>query len=112
MKWLVIETQYFFDGHGTPDTGSVEKFITEEKVYSLSDPDSYYYSYELQYIKEKDFKDINEMKEALDEAVCKHLHESDGYNCSASKFKAKEITEEEAIIFSKIINDYKHLNIK
>jgi len=110
MKLLVIETEYFFDGHGTPDEGNTSKFITDQRIYDYIDTDKYYYSYEFRYFKNEQLDKMSEeeiVENVKDlEVKDEYLHEQDGYNCSASTYVIKKVSDEEAERIQNIINEY------
>ena len=111
MKWLVIETEYFFDGHGTPDSGAINKFITDKRIYSYIKSGEYYYSYEFRYFDNKQLDKMSEEEivENVNELKCKDLYEQDGYNCTASTYKVIKVSDVEAEMLQLIIEQYNKL---
>ena len=82
MVYLITETKVFVDPHGDQDDGGVIKFIsTDGKKYcELNPPDDYEPS-----------------------------GSEDGYNSICRYYEVKEITEEQAEHYKKIIEDYNKL---
>lgn len=120
MKYYLIkETTWFYDPHGTPDFGGETKEVTEDyeesgitingtyisrgsygcyldnKNYNsdgedFADDDS---DFEY-YLKPDDYDDVME------------LSGQDGYNCEETDFTIKEISEEQYNRYKEIINEY------
>jgi hypothetical protein len=91
-KYLVVETTYFVDPHGTPDEGGTKKFITEKEWYAKMDtPEGMYYQGD-EFVEEDDLN-ANE----------------DGYNSEVYHYSVKELTPEEAKRAQDIINWYNEL---
>ena len=106
-KILVTVTENFFDGHGSPDNGSVYKFITEDQNYKIFEKDFYYRDYELW-----DFDGVDyTISEFLEENKCEqgsddHLYAQDGYHTTAYSVYWRVITDEQAIEYQEIIDKY------
>ena len=109
-KYLVKKTTHFFDPHGTPEKGGLEKFTTDKEIYSLLKKNKYYTdTYFLECVSnkqlEKDKHDIiEELKES--ESDGDDLQAMDGYNLRAYTFKVKKITDEEAKEIEETIKKY------
>ena len=112
MKFLVKETTYFVDGHGTPSNGGTEKYITGEKIYQYADPNKYYRAYEFEYIKnsfveESTKEDIEEFFKDNGIIVNQdRMGAEDGYNCVVCKYVVEKITDEKAEEIQHIIEEY------
>ena len=119
MKFLVKETPYFVDGHGTPDSGNVKKFITDQLIYQYTNPDKFYRSYELEYIKNPYFNNyFNHNKEIIENFFIEEgivyentdeMYAQDSYNCKVCKFVVKQITEEKAEEIQYTLEQYNDL---
>lgn len=109
-KWLVCETSYFYDGHGSGDEGGTRYFITEDKMYTMVDPNKMYGS--LDYCSSEDCETDEQIKEMLEEESYSEssLHEQDGYNCEAHDYVVRELsTDEEVSRVKKVLKDYENL---
>ena len=114
MKFLIKETKYFVDGHGTPDEGETKKYITNKEIYQHTDPDEYYRSYELEYITNKFVSENSnkEIQEFFEEQVLvknDDMCAQDGYNCKVCKFVVEQISEEKAEEIQNILEEYEKL---
>ncbi len=91
--FLVSEVTNFYDGHGSPDFGGERKYVSSNGEFDNLDPSKTY----------------NEDLEEVDEDENEDLYSEDGYNCERIELDFREITEEQAIAYTKIINDYENL---
>lgn len=92
-KYLVTETEYYYDGHGEPDEGGTKKYISDNEAFATMDPTEVY---------DEDF-------EILDENYDANYSAQDGYNCTSTELIFKEVKEEEAIEIEKLIREYDKL---
>jgi hypothetical protein len=115
MKLLVKEQIYFVDGHGTPKSGGIKKFITDKQIYKYLKPNVYYRAYEFEYI---DIPVINEhtVKEFFEDednaSIIMNnddMYASDGYHCTVCTYVVKEITDEAAEEIQYFIEKYNDL---
>lgn len=87
------EQAYFYDGHGEPDFGGETKYVTSDPRFHKLDPSKTY----------------NDDLEEVDDEENEDLYAEDGYNCERSELNFREITEEQAKVYEKIIADYNAL---
>ena len=112
QKYLVVETQYFFDGHGTPEEGSITKFISDDRHWKFVKKNKYYGSYEFQFIDYDEFESEKELEEYIEQEIERdpnYMSAEDGYNCTACTYKIKKVTEEEAKEIETLIKKYEKL---
>ena len=105
MKFLVTQTTYFFDPHGTPDEGGTYKFITENPVYEHVNPEHYFFS---DTVEDCDSDDPLEILAFLEENKSNedNLYGEDGYNCEAVQYEVQKISDEQAADYQSIIDAY------
>lgn len=95
-KYLIIETKYFIDPHGSPDEAGIVKTITTgagaDRFYQswISNKNKWY-----QY---DEWVDEDELKPS-----------EDGYNAECSQFKIRIILDHELEKIQQIIKDYNKL---
>lgn len=89
--YLVIESSFFVDPHGEVDFGGIVKTVEFTDIYNNLDLSKTY----------------NEDLEEVDED--EYSGSEDGYNAEYTELNIKEITEEQFIEYSKIIEIYKNL---
>lgn len=102
--YLVTETEWFFDGHGVPNRGDINKFLTQDDMYLRAKKRMYYFSDDIP-DKDEDPEDIKYL-----ESNGKDLQAEDGYNCVRSTYKVKKIkSEKELARIKQVLSDYKKL---
>lgn len=106
--FLVTVITDFFDPHGSPDQGGVEKFVTQNGRYALLNPNAYYPEWDVNALVENDKMSDEEFLKSIKKAEYNrnYLHAEDGYNLYVQSYVVKEITEEQAKHFEYIINEY------
>lgn len=119
MKYyLVKESTYFYDAHGTPDSGGTSKYVMEaDETSGITIDGTYidYHSYS-NYLDNKYYdSDQDENEDEYDfEFYLKpddynkimDFYAQDSYNCEQTELDIKEITKEEYNRYEKIINEY------
>lgn len=94
QKYLVKEITCFVDPHGSPEDGGVNIYIDDDEDRELAniDEDLYYRGdYEKGYTED-------ELRGS-----------EDGYHRTYERYEIRPITDEEAIIIQKIIDEYDNL---
>ena len=111
MKYLIKQKNYFISDHREEDFAGIDKFITESGYYKLLSDGKLYPMWLYQDAENENMtiKQLADFKNEIDNFNSEDLGPDDGYNCEASSFEVREITEEEAIEFQKIIDDYNRL---
>lgn len=116
MKYYLLkETEYFYDGHGTPEQGAFTKsVVTSEEYPDVTQDGIYiegdYYELYLSSLEKTAYPDPNEF-----ELCPEDFHEimefsaEDGYNCTVTEYDFKEITYEDFVKYSEIIGNYNRL---
>lgn len=105
QNYLITQTNYFFDPHGTPDEGGTIKFISNNPNWGKINQKLYYCNEE---IPEPDEQEIKEwMKENGNNGD--DLYGEDGYNCERVKYSVKIINKLNSKKYQKIIEDYNNL---
>jgi hypothetical protein len=120
MKYYLIkETTWFYDPHGTPDFGGETKEVIEDDEESGITIDGTYisgYRYndyldckdeEMDlYFDDDDETDFEYYLKPDDYDKVMKLSGQDGYNCEETDFEIKEISEEQYNRYKEIINEY------
>lgn len=97
-KALIRMDELFYDGHGEAELGS-----TTYKIVNISDVEDMREG--ALYVNDE------EVSDDYDEDDC-DLSAEDGYHCTADHQVMKFITEEEAKVYQKIIDDYKGISME
>lgn len=106
--FLVTVITDFFDPHGSPDQGGVQKFVTQNGRYALLNPNAYYRDWDVNTLVKDDEMSDEDFLKSIKEAEydSDYLQAEDGYNLDVQSYVVKEITEEQAKHFEYIINEY------
>ena len=110
--FLIIKESHFFDPHGTPDAGSIQKFISTNERYQLLDGHAYYGSdWNIETLMKDETMTYEEIIKAIKDSEYNedNLSAEDGYNLEAYTYTVKEITEEQAKQYKEIINQYEKI---
>jgi hypothetical protein len=99
QQYLVIEYEYYYDGHGVSEDGGVAKYISDDPRYSKVKNGKHYYSPVGDWWDDEDAVPINP----------KDLYAEDGYSQTSYKYKVKKITPTEAKKIKKVLDAYKKL---
>jgi hypothetical protein len=96
-KYLCCETINFYDNHGDIDEGSLVLSIVNEN------------DFEIPINTAKDYwENHGEFKE-FENGMDQNCYPQDGYSCSRSFYKFREINEDEEIKYREIIQNYNNL---
>jgi hypothetical protein len=89
-RFLVTQTTYFVDPHGSPDKGGIKKFITDSDWYKTT-PEGKYLDGE-EYVDEDDLRGSE-----------------DGYNSQAYKYTVRKLDPSEVEHIQTVISAYENL---
>jgi len=93
MKYLVKETEYYVDPHGTPDEAGTRKYVVDN-------------------LKDAELDDIDPNEFYDDEMIPLNMEEvaaQDGYNMTVWKYKFIELPDAKAELFNDIIEAYNQM---
>lgn len=104
MKLLIILDKYFYDGHGSSESGN-------ERIYLITDREIFK-KYNGLIFRKNDcsenliFHSDEEIQMIIDDYEEPSLRAEDGYSCSVYHCEVKEITDEQEEYVKKVINEY------